>query len=104
MNSSTDDQPGAIWLLLGLVEMSEAEEETSQEHRITAIGLLHCEASDSEDSKLYGWLEGSDFSTDVSKTHKKEESTPPPPPHTHTPLTGQWIQPKLIQAAQHGCQ
>ena len=52
-DSSPNDHPGAIWLSLGLVEMSEPEERASQE--ATATGLLQCDTPSSDDSKLYGW-------------------------------------------------
>ena len=72
---SADDHPGAIWLSLGLVEMSEPEEEASQEHEITATGLLHCDTSGSDDIKPHRWSEGTDFSTDVSDTNKKRNKS-----------------------------
>ena len=93
-DSSPNDHPGAIWLSLGLVEMSELEEGASQEHEATATGystgLLHCDTSSSDDGKPYGWADGTDYSTDVSDTNKKrtmasknnkKRRTPPPPPY-----------------------
>ena len=62
-DSSPNDHPGAIWLLLGLVEMSEPKEGASQEATMT--GLLQCDTSSSEDSKRYGWTKGTDHSTGV---------------------------------------
>ena len=70
-DNSPNDHPGAIWLSLGLVKMSEPEEGASQEHEATAIGLLHCDTSSSDDNKPYGWAEGTDYSTNVSDTNKK---------------------------------
>ena len=86
-DSSPNDHPRAIWLSLGLVEMSEPEEGASQEHEATATGLLHCDTSSSDDSKLYGWAKGTDYSIDVSDTNKKrtmasknhKKRRPPPP-------------------------
>ena len=56
---------------LSYVEMSEPEEGASQDYEATATGLLHCDTSSSDGSKLYGWAEGTDYSTDVSDTNKK---------------------------------
>ena len=79
-DSSPNDHLGAIWLSLGLVEMSEPEEGASQE--ATATGLLQCDTWSSDDSKPYGWTEGTHHSTDVSDTrkHRKKRRTTPPPP------------------------
>ena len=64
-----------------------------------ATCLLHCDTSSSDDSKLYGWTEGTDCSTDVSdttkkrtmasKTHEKRRTKPPP---THLGK-GRWPSP-----------
>ena len=87
---SPNDHPGAIWLSLSLVEMNEPEEGASRE--ATTTGLLQCDTSNSDDSKLRGWTEGTDHSTstDVSDTnkkrtmasthHKKRCTNPPLPP------------------------
>ena len=82
--SSLDDHLGAIWLSPGLVEMSEPEEEASEEHEIAATGLLHCDTSGSDDSKPYGWLEGTDFSTDVGDTNKKRNTVSEDNKRRHT--------------------
>ena len=101
-NDQPNDQPGAIWLSLGLVEMSEPEERASQEHEATATGLLHCDTSSSDDSKPYGWVEGTNHSSNVSDTNKKrtmatknnkKRRNPPPP------LLGKRGWPSLAQAS-----
>ena len=78
--SSPNEHPGAIWLSLGLVGMSEPEEGASQE--ATATGLLQCDTSSSDDNKPYGWSEETEHSTDVidTKEHRKKRRTTPPPP------------------------
>ena len=72
-DSSPNDHPGAIWLSLRLVEMSEPKEGASQEHEATVRGLLHCDTSSSDNSNPYGWAEGADYSTDVSSRKRKKE-------------------------------
>ena len=63
-DSSPNGHPGAIWLSLGLVEMSEPEEGASQE--ATATGLHRCDTSSTDYSKPYGWIEGTDHGTDIT--------------------------------------
>ena len=77
-DSSPNDHPGAIWLSLGLVEMSEPEEGASQE--ATATGFLQGDTSSSDDSRPYGWTKGTDRSagvSDPSKYHTKRRTNPP---------------------------
>ena len=70
-DSSPNDDPRAIWLSLGLLDMSEPAEGAFQDHGATSTGLLHCGTSSSNDNKPYGWVEGTGYSSDVSKTNKK---------------------------------
>ena len=88
-DSSPNDRPGAIWLSLGLVEMGEPEEGASQEHEATTTGLLHCGTSSTDDSKPYGWAEGTDYSTDVGDTNKKKTMASKNNKKRPPPLTGE---------------
>ena len=83
--SSLVDDPGFMWLSLGLVEMSNPDSEgggglSSQRHM--ALGLLPLYASsdtDSGESKPQGRLTESEsrLSTDVSDTSKRRRVNPP---------------------------
>ena len=91
----TKRSPGAIWLSLGLVEMSEPEEGS---HEATTTSLPQCDTSSSDDSKPYGWTKGTDHSTDVGDTrkhHKKRRTNPP----RLAPQLGKGGRPSLAQAS-----
>ena len=85
------DDPGSIWLSLGLVEMSEQDSEGAEganPQRDMATGLLplrQARAQDSEsgESKSHDWSTESGFSTDVSENNKRRRANP-------TPLLGKW--------------